>query len=120
MLRLLVLSLISTMGVSGADHPVITEFLAINESGAADSDGECSPWIEIFNPHTSQSIELGLLLFNQRPERTEEMAVAEDQSQSRLTHYGIRLGKGPASGFLRLAHQLHVDRERRFLGPCEP
>ncbi len=33
-----------------AQDPVISEFLAINESGLADGNGEASDWIEIHNP----------------------------------------------------------------------
>ena len=34
--------------LSGA--PVITEFLAVNDTGITDADGDRSDWIEIFNP----------------------------------------------------------------------
>ena len=34
-------------------HPVISEFLADNDDGLRDSDGDASDWIEIHNPHTA-------------------------------------------------------------------
>ncbi|MDB4424071.1 CotH kinase family protein [Akkermansiaceae bacterium] len=40
-----------------ADHPVISEFMAANETGLQDGDGEFSDWIEIFNP-TASSVDL--------------------------------------------------------------
>jgi len=40
-----------------ATHPVISEFVADNESGLADGDGDFSDWIEIFNP-TGSPVEL--------------------------------------------------------------
>jgi len=36
-----------------AGNPVITEFLAINDSDLKDSDGDSSPWIEVLNAGTS-------------------------------------------------------------------
>lgn len=35
---------------SVANHPVISEFVADNQSGLQDGDGDFSDWIEIFNP----------------------------------------------------------------------
>jgi hypothetical protein len=40
-----------------ATHPVIAEFMADNETGLTDGDGEFSDWIEIFNP-TGAAIDL--------------------------------------------------------------
>jgi len=40
-----------------ADHPVVSEFMAANETGLQDGDGEFSDWIEIFNP-TASSVDL--------------------------------------------------------------
>ena len=40
-----------------ATHPVISEFVADNESGLTDGDGDISDWIEIFNP-TGSPVEL--------------------------------------------------------------
>ncbi|MDB4362158.1 CotH kinase family protein [Akkermansiaceae bacterium] len=40
-----------------ADHLVISEFMAANETGLQDGDGEFSDWIEIFNP-TASSVDL--------------------------------------------------------------
>jgi len=36
-----------------ANHPLITEFLAINDTSLVDEDGEDSDWIEIHNPSSS-------------------------------------------------------------------
>jgi len=41
-----------------ANHPVISEFVADNETGLQDGDGDFSDWIEIFNP-TGSSVEMG-------------------------------------------------------------
>lgn len=38
--------------------PIITEFLAKNQAGLTDEDGETSDWIELFNPHPT-AIDLG-------------------------------------------------------------
>ncbi|HOW65168.1 MAG TPA: lamin tail domain-containing protein [Candidatus Paceibacterota bacterium] len=43
-------SLALTFGVSGFGGPVISEFMAANDSGLADEEGEFSDWIEIYNP----------------------------------------------------------------------
>ncbi|MDB4685037.1 CotH kinase family protein [Akkermansiaceae bacterium] len=40
-----------------ADHPVISEFMAANQTVLQDGDGEFSDWIEIFNP-TASSVDL--------------------------------------------------------------
>ena len=51
-----------------ADHPVISEFLAVNESGLEDEDGDHSPWIELFNPH-AETVQLdGYSLTNEKDE----------------------------------------------------
>jgi hypothetical protein len=34
----------------GAQEPFISEFMAANNSGLRDSDGDFSDWIEIYNP----------------------------------------------------------------------
>ena len=36
--------------ITGFGAPLITEFMAANDSGLADEDGEFSDWIEIQNP----------------------------------------------------------------------
>jgi len=41
-----------------ADHPVISEFVADNQSGLQDGDGDFSDWIEIFNP-TGETVDMG-------------------------------------------------------------
>ena len=46
----------STVGVSAA--PLISEFMASNDSGLADEDGEFSDWIEIHNPEAT-AVDLG-------------------------------------------------------------
>ncbi|GAA5494505.1 hypothetical protein Rhal01_00667 [Rubritalea halochordaticola] len=54
---LLGLMIFSVSSISWAD-PVISEFLASNDSELADEDGEFSDWIEIYNPD-STTINLG-------------------------------------------------------------
>lgn len=48
--RWLALGLWLLAGLTGVAAPVISEFLAVNESNLADEDGEFSDWIEIHNP----------------------------------------------------------------------
>ena len=43
--------------LTGADGPIITEFLASNDKGLLDKDHESSDWIEINNP-TGRAIDL--------------------------------------------------------------
>jgi len=45
-------------GASANAAPVISEFLADNETGLRDADGDYSDWIEIFNPD-SVAVDLG-------------------------------------------------------------
>src|SRR5688572_9922694 len=42
----------------GAQDPVLSEFLASNETGLLDSDGDASDWIEVWNPGPT-SVDLG-------------------------------------------------------------
>jgi len=51
--RWLLLWLVLLSGVVGRGAPVISEFLAANDSGLADEDGEFSDWVEIHNPGPS-------------------------------------------------------------------
>src|SRR3954471_11122698 len=39
--------------VGSFGSPILTEFMAANDSGLADEDGEFSDWIEIYNPDNS-------------------------------------------------------------------
>ncbi|HEY7117546.1 MAG TPA: lamin tail domain-containing protein, partial [Tepidisphaeraceae bacterium] len=36
--------------LAAATTPIINEFLAVNDSGLTDQDGQNSDWIEIYNP----------------------------------------------------------------------
>src|SRR4051794_18926560 len=48
-----------SVGVTATtDAPIITEFLAINNSGLRDQDGQRSDWIELYNP-TAGDVNLG-------------------------------------------------------------
>jgi hypothetical protein len=48
--RLLLLSLALSLGTSSFSAPIISEFMAANDSSLADEDGEFSDWIELHNP----------------------------------------------------------------------
>lgn len=56
--------------VHPANHLVISEFVADNESGLRDEDGNFSDWIEIFNPTTSTVDLLGYYLTDDESEPT--------------------------------------------------
>ena len=49
------MALLSGWAANAADaaSPVINEFLAVNDGGLADADGEFPDWIEIHNPGTN-------------------------------------------------------------------
>ena len=45
--------LVLAPAIAGFGAPRITEFMAANDSGLADEDGEFSDWIEIYNPDSA-------------------------------------------------------------------
>ncbi|MEC9349988.1 MAG: lamin tail domain-containing protein, partial [Planctomycetota bacterium] len=49
--QIALLALLFSGGLVSAQEPVLNEFLASNESGIRDEDGELQDWIEIHNPH---------------------------------------------------------------------
>lgn len=51
--RCLPLILALFAGATGLGAPTITEFMAANNSGLADEDGDTSDWIEIYNPDST-------------------------------------------------------------------
>ena len=49
--QIALLAILISCGLVSAQEPVLNEFLASNESGIRDEDGELQDWIEIHNPH---------------------------------------------------------------------
>lgn len=62
---ILLVALLGTFPVSGA--PVITEFMASNETTLADEDGDFPDWIEIYNPD-EEAVDLGGYFLTDRVE----------------------------------------------------
>ena len=55
--RVLFLLFLTAISSPLAAHPVISEFMAVNDNGLTDEDGATSDWIELFNP-TGNPIDL--------------------------------------------------------------
>ena len=52
--QITLLALLFSCGLVSAQEPVLNEFLASNESGIRDEDGDHQDWIEIHNPHARE------------------------------------------------------------------
>ncbi len=63
--RWLPLWLALSAGAPAFSAPIITEFMAVNESGLADEDGDFSDWIEIHNPDSTAILLAGYHLTDQ-------------------------------------------------------
>ena len=95
---------------------LITEFLAVNETGLTDDNGDHSDWIEIHNPTVA-------------PINLDGWYLTDDDNaltKWRFPNYtlaadgylvGLRVGEGPRRSDLAAAHELQARRRRRVPRP---
>ena len=91
---------------------LITEFMAVNDIGLTDDNGDRSDWIEIHNP-TGAAVNLdGWYLTDDDDALTKWRCPSTDDRGGRL-FAGLRLGQGPRQSRRAAAHELQTRRRRR-------
>ena len=98
----------------------ITEFLASNDDGLLDADGDASDWIEIYNSGSTPSTSSGMHLTDDDDELDKWTFPAGTIASRRRLPHRLRLEQGRRAGRRRAAHELQDLRRRRVPGPRSP
>ena len=109
------------VGLSYDTHatPIISEFLAINDSVHADEDGEFSDWLEIYNPD-AETVELGGYFLSDDPDNLVKWRLPDTALDPGARLIIFASGKDRKNANLQLHTNFSLSGQGEYLALTEP